>query len=282
MSSREQEGAGLTISSDALAGMKRDARATWAAGDYDAIASGIWAVGESVVRRVGILAGDQVLDIACGTGNAAVPAAAAGGRVTGVDLTPELFPAARRRAVEADVELELVEGDAELLPFADNAFDVVLSTFGVMFAPRHEVAARELVRVLRPGGRVGLANWTQEGTAGSLFAATGRHLPQPPIGARSPLLWGREAYVRDLFAGAGIELDCVRERVPQKPDIDLARAVAFYLDKFGPLVTARTQLEAQGRWAAAEPEISEAVATMVADPPEYLVVTGTKPTATEG
>jgi hypothetical protein len=103
-----------------------------------------------------------------------------------------------------------------------------------------------------------------------------RHLPAPPEGAVSPLMWGTEPHVGQLFAGTGTEIQLVRERVPLKPDVDVARAVAFYLDKFGPLVTARALLEAEGRWAAAEPEITEAVATMIADPPEYLVVTGTR------
>jgi len=271
-----------TIGPAALAAMKRQARTTWSAGDYDAIATGIWSVGASVVRAVGIRRGDKVLDVACGTGNAAIPAAAAGGQVTGLDLAPELFPAAQRRAAVATVDLELVEGDMEEMPFADGAFDVVLSTFGVMFAPRAEVAARELVRVLRPGGRIGLASWTPEGTVGNLFAVLARHLPRSPDGAGSPLRWGTEPHIGELFAGSGIDTELVRERVPLKPDVDVARAVAFYLDKFGPLVTARAILESQGRWAAAAPEISEAVATMVADPPEYLLVTGTRHTAKQG
>jgi SAM-dependent methyltransferase len=266
----------FSIGTAALAAIKRQARATWSAGDYDAIATGIWSVGASLVGAIGVHPGDEVLDVACGTGNAAVPAAAAGGSVTGLDLTPELFPAARRRAAEASVDLELVEGDMEEMPFADGAFDVVLSTFGVMFAPRPEVAARELVRVLRPGGRIGLASWTPEGTVGNLFAVMARHLPAPQDGEVSPLLWGTERHVGELFAGAGIEIELVRERVPLKPDVDVARAVAFYLDKFGPLVAAREFLESQGGWAASEPEISEAVATMNADPPEYLVVAGTR------
>jgi ubiquinone/menaquinone biosynthesis C-methylase UbiE len=124
----------------------------------------LWEVGERLVRRVGIGRDENVLDIACGTGNAALRAAATGGRMVGVDLTPELFVAGRALAAEAGVEIEWVEGDAEELPFRDERFDVVLSTFGVMFAPRHEVAARELVRVLRPGGRFGFTSWTRRGS----------------------------------------------------------------------------------------------------------------------
>lgn len=129
------------------------ARATWSAGDFDAIAERIWGVGGDLVSRVGVTPGNRVLDVACGTGNAAIPAAVAGGEVTGLDITPELFEDARRRAGEAGVELELVEGDAQEMPFDDQSFDVVVSTFGCMFAPDHGAAAAEIARVLRPGGR---------------------------------------------------------------------------------------------------------------------------------
>ena len=133
------------------------ARATWSAGDFDAIAERIWSVGGNLVSRVGVNAGDRVLDVACGTGNAAIPAAVAGGEVTGLDITPELFEDARRRAGEAGVELDLVEGDAQDMPFDDQSFDVVVSTFGCMFAPDHKRAAGEIARVLKPGGRMGVA-----------------------------------------------------------------------------------------------------------------------------
>ena len=125
-------------------------RAIWSAGDYDAVADRIWSAGADVVRSAAVAADEDVLDVACGTGNAAIPAAQAGARVTGIDLTPELLDGARRRAERAGVVLELVEGDAEELPFADGSFDVVLSTFGCMFAPDHRRAAEEIARVLRP------------------------------------------------------------------------------------------------------------------------------------
>src|SRR6266568_355798 len=196
-----------------LAELKQRTRATWAAGDFPAIAKRqLWEVGERLVRRVGIGSREDVLDVACGTGNAAIRAAEAGGDVVGVDLTPELFEAGREQAEEAGVELEWVEGDAEDLPFPDGSFDVVLSTFGVMFAPRHEVAAGELARVLRPGGRMGLTNWTADGVVGQMFRTMGSYLPAPPpVASGPPVLWGSEQHVRQLFAGTGVELSFARE-----------------------------------------------------------------------
>lgn len=150
-----------------LAEVKQRTRATWAAGDFPEVARRyLWAVGERLVRHVGIGLDEDVLDVACGTGNAALRAAQAGGRTTALDLTPELFDAGRVLAAEAGVEIDWVEGDAESLPFDDERFDVVLSTFGVMFAPRHQVTANELIRVLRPGGRFGLANWAPDSPQG--------------------------------------------------------------------------------------------------------------------
>src|SRR5262249_16700184 len=141
--------------------------AAWAAGDYPAIAKRqLWPVGERIVARAGVAPGDDVLDVACGTGNAAIRAAQAGGRVVGVDLTPELFVAGRKLAADADVEIDWLEGDAEDLPVDDESFDVVVSVFGCMFAPRHQVAADELVRALRAGGRVCVSAWTPEGVMG--------------------------------------------------------------------------------------------------------------------
>ena len=261
---------------DLLRTLKEQARATWSAGNYDAVAEGIWEVGGVIVNRVGIRPGEEVLDVACGTGNATIPAALAGGTVTGLDLTPELFEAARRRAAEAVAEVRWIEGDAEALPFEGESFDVVISTFGVMFAPRHQVAAAEMARVLRPGGRIGLAAWTPEGSVGRLFRTVSAHLPRPPEIASPPIGWGVEAHVEELFDGQGVELSFDRRRLALDPDIDHAEAVEFYLASFGPLLRARALLEPQGRWQAAEAEIRPAIENMLADPPQYLVITGTK------
>lgn len=263
-------------SDETIRRLKDQARATWAAGDYDAVAEGIWEAGGVIVQRVDIADGETVLDVACGTGNATIRAAQAGGRVTGLDLTPQMFEAGRRRAAEAGVEVDWVEGDAESLPFADGSFDVVLSTFGVMFAPRHDVAAREIARVLRPGGRIGLANWTPEGSVGRLFATVARHLPPAPDVAAPPVRWGVEDHVRRIFDGTGIGLGFTRELIALDPDIDIGEATEFYLASFGPLVKAREMLEPQGRWQPLAGELGTAIENLLRDPAEYLVVTGTK------
>ena len=171
----------------AVADLKRAHRATWASGDYAAIAELIdEAPPRDLLAGIHIEPGQDVLDVATGTGNIAIKAAAAGAQVVGLDLTPELFETARRRAAEHDVAVDWVEGDAEDLPFEDDRFDRVLSTFGVQFAPRHEVVARELARVCRPGGRIGLVSWTPQGQIGELFKIMGRYLPAPPDYASPP------------------------------------------------------------------------------------------------
>jgi len=256
--------------------LREKARLTWASGDYDAVADGIWEAGGVVVDATGVTGGDDVLDVACGTGNATIRAALAGGRVTGLDLTPELFEAARRRAAEAGVDIDWIEGDAEELPFPDRSFDVVLSTFGVMFAPRHRVAAAEMARVLRPGGRIGLTTWTPEGSVARVFTTAAGHLPPAPDIAESPLLWGVDEHVHSVFEGSGIDLAIERRRIQLDPDIDVAEATDFYVRSFGPIVQARELLEPQGRWEPLLDELRPAIENMLRDPAEYLVITGTK------
>ena len=251
------------------------ARAVWAAGDYDAVAQLIWDVGARIVRRLEVRPGEDLLDVACGTGNAAVRGAAAGARVVGLDLTPELFVAARRRAQEAGVAVEWVEGDAEALPFADARFDVVVSTFGAMFTPRQEVAAAELARVVRPGGRLGLCSWTPEGSVGAFFGLLAAHVPPPP--GPPPTRWGSEEFVEGLFAGTGLEFTFEREvvvlRAPSVED-----AVSLYETRFGPVIAVRRQLEPEGRWPAMQEELAALLSAhntatdgTLAYPAEYLV-----------
>lgn len=203
---------------DALAEWKNRARATWAAGDYDSMAEPLWPAGARVVGATEIVAGDRVLDVACGTGNAAVQAAKTGATVVGLDLTPALLERAQARAAAAGVEVEWVEGDAEELPYDDASFDVVVSTFGCMFAPRHEVVASELARVLRAGGRLGICSWTPEGQIGDFFRLIAGHLPAPPPGTAVPLLWGTEGHIRTLFAGTGVEFAFDRDTVEFRYD----------------------------------------------------------------
>jgi SAM-dependent methyltransferase len=253
--------------------MKQGVRASWAAGDYPAIAQRqLWPVGERVVGRVGIASGEDVLDVACGTGNAALRAAAAGARVTGVDLTPELLDAGRRLAADAGVEIDWIEGDAEALPLPDDSFDVVVSVFGCMFAPRHRVTAGELVRVLRHGGRVCVTAWTPEGAMGEFFRTLGGYMPPPPDFAEPPLRWGSEDHVRELFAGTGVELEFARETIDVPRFDSLDEEIEFATSKFGPLILARRVLGPQGRWQALLDDLARLLANPA--PAEYLVTVG--------
>ena len=264
--------------------LKRTHRATWAAGDYAAVAERINETPpRDLLERVAVRPGEDVLDVATGTGNIALPAAAAGAQVVGLDLTPELFDTARRRAASQDVTVDWVEGDAEHLPFADESFDVVLSAFGVQFAPRHEVVAEELARVTRPGGRIGLVNWTPEGLIGELFKIMGRYMPAPPEYASSPPLWGNEEHVRGLFAGTPVELEFVRGHNPWR--FDSAEHWAVFMEShYGPTLKAREKLTAEGRWEECREEIrelaerhNEATDGTLLMQAEYLVALGVKP-----
>ena len=267
-----------------LTAHKQVERRTWATGDYDAMmrTEGLYAVGARLVDTVGVHPGETVLDVACGTGNATIPAAQAGGQVTGVDLTPELLEVAGQRATRAGVEIALREGDAEELPFDDGHFEVVVSSFGSMFAPRHEVVADELVRVLAPGGRLGVASWTPDGAMGEFFRAAAPHLPTPPAFVDPPLGWGQETYVQELFEGTGVPLRFAREHwTITHPSV--AAAVECYTTLFGPLTTGRQLAEDEGRWPAFEAELTalfEGLDTTdgreVTFPAEYLLVLGTK------
>jgi SAM-dependent methyltransferase len=232
----------VTSDSDTAA-VKARQRAMWSAGDYDSIATFFWDVGAIAVEAAAIEPPMAVLDVATGTGNAAVRAAQAGADVTGLDLTPELFEAARQRAAEAGVTVEWVEGDAEALPFDDASFDRVLSTFGVMFAPRQQLAAAELARVCRPGGRVVLASWTPDGFLGRVIGLLVRQLPLPP-GSAAPALWGDERHVRKLLGG-----QLLLDQEPHTVDFRFASVdamVAEFERAFGPFALGRKVLGDEG------------------------------------
>ena len=179
----------------------------------------------------------DVLDVACGAGNAAVPAARTGASVTGLDLVPELLAAGREQAAAARVQVEWVEGDAEELPFEDDSFDRVLSTVGHMFAPRHRRPADEMARVCRDGGAVAIACWTPEGSVGDVFRASASYLPPPPDFASPPLLWGTEEHVREMFPSA-TSFAFERHVAPIYWD-SLEGFAEVFMEKFGPMVTAR-------------------------------------------
>ncbi|MGH3713672.1 MAG: class I SAM-dependent methyltransferase [Micromonosporaceae bacterium] len=180
--------------------LKAKHRAMWALGDYSAVATELISpLGPVLVEAAGVRPGDRVLDVAAGTGNVAIPAALAGASVVASDLTPELLETGQQLAEKAGAVLEWRQGDAEALPFSDGEFDTVLSCVGVMFAPHHQASADELVRVCRPGGTIGLINWTPEGFIGQLFATMKPYAPPPPPGAQPPPLWGKEEHVRGLL-----------------------------------------------------------------------------------
>ena len=188
-----------------FAAIKQRQQATWASGDYHRIATQIQIVSELVIESLDIRSTERVLDVATGSGNAAIAAARRGSAVVGVDYVPELLARARLRADADELSIELVEGDAEALPFPDGAFDVTVSVFGSMFAPNPEQAAHELVRVTRPGGRIGSVAHTPSGFIGQVFKTIGRHVP-PPAGLRSPIEWGTEERLRELFGSSVAEL----------------------------------------------------------------------------
>jgi SAM-dependent methyltransferase len=239
----------------AVTDLKRTHRITWAAGDYAAVAEQIDEVPpRELIARAALEPGLEVLDVATGTGNIALRAAARGSTVVGLDLTPELFETARRRAETYGVSVEWLEGDAEQLPFASGSFDRVLSAFGVQFAPRHQVVADELVRVLRPGGLIGVVNWTPGGAIGELFKIMGRFLPAPPDYASPPPLWGDEEHVSELFERAGLELEFTRGYNPWRFDSP-DHWVTFMETRYGPTVKARERLSAEGRWSECRAEL---------------------------
>jgi SAM-dependent methyltransferase len=239
-----------------VSAIKDAQRKMWTIGDYPEIARTIAQVGELVAERADPQPGQDLLDVATGSGNVAIPAALAGAKVTGLDLTPKLLEVARERATEAGVEIEFVEGDAEDLPYDDRSFERVTSCFGVMFAPRQDVAAGELVRVARPGARIVVAAWTPEGLNGRMFRTVGSYMPPPPPELKPPVMWGNEDHVRGLFAAHGVELAFERHTVTFEHE-----SVEAWLEHnerlLGPTIMAKAALEPQGRWDELRAELVE-------------------------
>jgi SAM-dependent methyltransferase len=239
-----------------VSGIKQGQKMMWTAGDYPDLARTIASVGELVAQRAQAHDGDTLLDVATGSGNVAIPAALAGAQVTGLDITPKLLEVARERAAEAGVQIEFVEGDAEELPFDDRSFDRVTSCFGVMFAPRHEVAAAQLVRVAKPGARIVVAAWTPEGLNGRMFKTVGSYMPPPPPELRPPVMWGDEAHVRELFADSGAELTFERHDVTYEAESP-EKWFEYNERVLGPTIMAKAALEPQGKWDALREELVE-------------------------
>lgn len=231
-----------------LGGFKAAQRSLWATGDYPPIGRMLAPAARILVDRVGVSPGDRVLDVATGSGSAAVAAAQAGGDVIGLDITDAWFDAARRSSRTAGVSLDLVVGDAEHLPLATASCDVVLSSFGAIFAPRHEVVAAELARVCRPGGRIGMTAWPPDGTSNAVMSTLTSHAPAPPPFATPSIRWGDPEHVRQVWSAHDVDVEITR------PSLTIAFASAaafesFVFDTSGALANVRLELERQGRWA---------------------------------
>lgn len=229
-------------------------RAVWSAGDWDRVADYVKDVGPVLLDAVGVEAGMKLLDIGTGSGSAiAIPAAGRGAEVIASDITSSWFDAGRRRAGAAGVEVEWVEADALELPFEDESFDRVCSSFGHMFAPDHALCAAEMVRVTKPGGTIGFNAWSPEGTVGRMFRVSASYMPAPPEGFQPPPLWGSEAHVRELLDSHGLELS-FEEKLNHFHD----ESVQVYLDdfgrNFGPMVTARAALDDE-QWDSLQQEL---------------------------
>ncbi len=228
--------------------LKARHRAMWGSGDYPLmVETFLVPVGERLVEALGIDAGASVLDVAAGTGNAALPAARRGATVTASDLTPALLESGRAKAEEEGLELDWVEADAESLPFEDESFDVVMSAIGVMFAPNHQAAADELVRVCRPGGTIGILSWTPEGMLGALFATMKPFAPAPPPGTQPPPRWGSEEDLRSLLTDR-VELETFERDVLEITAFAQPREYGEHFKSYyGPTIAVRANAESQGR-----------------------------------
>lgn len=227
-------------------------RAVWSAGDWPAVAPKIAEASRVVVEHLGVSSGHDYLDVATGSGTAALLGARRGARATGLDFVPALIEAARARAAEEGIDVDWVVGDAQDLPFEDDRFDRVSSIFGAMFAPDQERAAAELVRVCRPGGTIAVAAWTPEGMNGQMFATLGKLLPPPPEGFKPPILWGTEERVQELFAGQDVRTE---RRLLRFEDPSLDVTMTELSTQLGPIVMAKQVLEPEGRWPEAEREL---------------------------
>jgi SAM-dependent methyltransferase len=226
--------------------LKSGMKSTWMAGDFGRIASFSAQAADNFVQRLGIQPGARVLDVACGTGNTAVPAARAGASVTGCDIATNLLDQANKRAAAEDLDITFKEGDAEDLPFPTDSFDVVISMFGAMFAPRPERVAAELLRVCKPAGMIAMANWTPEGFVGKSFKLTGKLLPPPPD-IPAPVLWGDEATVRQRFSQGTSRIDLKKQRFWFEFPFSPKETVEFYRQYFGPTQVAFSRLDEAGQ-----------------------------------
>ena len=263
-----------------LVAIKQRQQATWASGDFAVIGVTLQIVGETLAEAADIRAGERVLDVAAGNGNATLAAARRNACVTSTDYVPALLAKGRARAEAEGLHVRFEAADAESLPYADASFDVVLSTFGVMFAPDQRCAAGELLRVVRNGGRIGLTNWTPEGFIGRLFKLIGAHVP-PPAGLAAPALWGTTGHIAELFGERAAQLRCEKRRFHFRYR-SAAHWLQVFRDWFGPMHKAFAALD-----AGAQRELQRDITALLAQfdiggggslvvPAEYLEVVLTK------
>ncbi len=255
---------------------------TWSQGDFAMVASVVNRDADNLAEALEIIPGERVLDVACGSGNGAIAAARrAWGNTTGADFVPALLERARERAAAERLEIEFVEADAQELPFADASFDVTMSIFGVMFAPDQEKAAAELLRVTKPGGRIGVASWCPDGGLEKLFLAIFKHTGGPPPGIAPPVLWGVEDHVRSLLGDGVAELRSERV-VSRQPFFSVDQYIDFFRTYFGPIKTAYEQVGPEGEAALTEDlramlaEANTAGDRALVLEPEYLIAVATR------
>jgi SAM-dependent methyltransferase len=263
-----------------FAAIKNRQQATWASGDFAILGTTLQIVGESLAEAVDVRAGERVLDVAAGNGNATLAAAHRFAEVTSTDYVPALLDKGRERARAEGLAVRFQVADAEQLPFEDGSFDVVLSTFGAMFTPEHDRAAREMLRVLRDGGRIGMANWTPEGFIGRLFKVVGAHVP-PVAGLKSPALWGTEPHLVELFGTQAAQIHCERRHFNFRYRSP-AHWLQVFRDYYGPTHKAFAALEeAAGQNLARDitallEEMNVAGSASLVVPAEYLEIVITK------
>lgn len=231
--------AAMTAEMEAL---KARLKATWMSGDYGHFAQYLEPGALAFLEHLAIEPGTRMLDLGCGAGQIAIPAARAGVKVTGVDIATNLIERARARAEAEGLEAKFEEADAEMLPYPDASFDMVVSLIGAMFAPRPDRVAEEMLRVCRPGGRIAMANWTPEGHVGQMFKIVGKYVPPPPLMA-SPLKWGEEASVRERLGSGTSSLTCTKRMYPMRYPFPPEEVVDFFFSYYGPTLRAKAALE---------------------------------------
>ncbi len=262
----------MAISDLQMQHVKESMRATWMSGDFGVVAKTIASDAEAFARRLAIPNGARVLDVATGTGNLAIPLARSGAIITGVDIAPNLVAQARERAAAENLTVSFDEGDAEELPYADGAFDAVVSMFGAMFAPRPALVVAEFARVLRPGGLLAMANWNPASFSGQMFAVSARHAPPAP-GIEPPVLWGDAKTVTERLRNQFTKIET--RIIPIVFDLPASAAgvVAFFRKYFGPTQAAFNRLDAQGQARlTADLEGLWSNANVAADPAEHVLI----------